>query len=184
LTIQVGRFSGQLLEENPARMLALAERIKVEIDELPIEALYVLAIRLYDLGQKDEAVYWFYTAQNRARIFMGMVDQEQMGGMCSEAFELMNLFSAFNQIVGVYLNGYAFNDVEKLIPIVQKVRDEVQDIASCRRVYKNVQFHPDANLETCKKAKEEELDGAITYLQENKEEIKTKRIEAGIQDKY
>ena len=35
-----------------------------------------------------------------------------------------------------------------------------------------------------KKEKEEELDGAITYLQENKEEIKRKRIEAGIQDKY
>jgi hypothetical protein len=115
---------------------------------------------------------------------MGMVDQEQIGGMGSEAFELMNFFSAFNQIVGVYLNGYAFNDVEKLIPIVQKVRDEVQDIVSCSRVYKNVQFLPDANLETCKKAKEEELDGAIIYLQENKEEIKRKRIEAGIQDKY
>jgi HTH-type transcriptional repressor of NAD biosynthesis genes len=184
LTIQVGKFSGQLQEEHPARLLALADRIKSEIDEVPIEALYVLSIRLYDLGKKDEAVYWFYTAQNRARIFMGMVDQEEMGGMGSDAFELMQLFSAFNQIVGIYLNGYAFNDVEKLIPIVQKVRAEVQDITSCSRVYKNVQFLPDANLDSCKKSKEEELDGAIIYLRENKDEIKKKRIEAGIQDKY
>ncbi|MCG7859966.1 hypothetical protein MD537_23500, partial [Flavihumibacter sediminis] len=53
LTIQVGKFSGQLREEHPARLLALADRIKAEIDEVPIEALYVLSIRLYDLGKKD-----------------------------------------------------------------------------------------------------------------------------------
>ena len=76
--------------------------------------MYVAAIRLYDLGHKDEAVYWFYTAQYRARVFTSILDKENVGTIGSEAFELKQAYASFNQLAGEYINGYAFGELPKL----------------------------------------------------------------------
>lgn len=57
LTIQVGKFSDVLKSEDVKKLQSTADVIRAEIDNTPIETLYVLAIRFYDLGQKDDAVY-------------------------------------------------------------------------------------------------------------------------------
>ena len=47
-----------LKSEDVKKLQSTADVIRAEIDNTPIETLYVLAIRFYDLGQKDDAVYW------------------------------------------------------------------------------------------------------------------------------
>ena len=70
--------------------------------------LYVAAIRLYDLGYRKEAIYWFYSAQYRGRQFGVLLDQTKMGSIGSPGFELLHAQNAFYQLVGPYINGYAF----------------------------------------------------------------------------
>lgn len=73
-TIQVGKFSDVLKSEDVKKLQSTADVIRAEIDNTPIETLYVLAIRFYDLGQKDDAVYWFYTAQFRRNLYARMIE--------------------------------------------------------------------------------------------------------------
>ena len=65
--VSVGEHSKKLANADAKSISQLSADLKKEKDKLRAEVMYVTAIRLYDLGQKDEAVYWFYTAQYRAR---------------------------------------------------------------------------------------------------------------------
>jgi len=184
LTITIGKYQKELLTNDITELEHLEAKIKNDINNTDIESLYFLSIRLYDLGKKDDAFYWFQTAKARARIFMNMLDKKRMGSIGSEAFELKQLFYSFNQLVGEYINGYGFNDVEKGIAIFEKVKNEVKDIQSYKNVYKKVRFLDEINLEIEKTNKEKDLAETIEYVKNNKAEIKKQRIENGTQDKY
>ncbi len=184
LKINIGKYSEQLKTNNTTQLLDLANKIKADINNVSIETLYVLSLRLYDLGKKDESFYWFHTAKTRARIFVEALDPERISGIGSEAFELKQLFSVFNQIVGSYINGYGFNDVEKAASTMEMIKTEIKNIKFYTSVYKKIQFVSDTKLEEIKTKKEKDIEESINYFRSNKDEIKKKRIEAGIQDKY
>jgi len=184
LTITIGKYQKELLTDNLSELETLETKIKSDINNTDIASLYILSTRLYDLGKKDDAFYWFMTAQTRARIFMNMIDKEKMGSIGSEAFELKQLFNSFNRLVGEYMNGYGFNDVEKGLEVYKKVKSEVKNIQSYKVVYKNVVFVDEKNLELEKTKKEEDLAEGIEYIEKNKDKIKQQRIDNGTQDKY
>jgi hypothetical protein len=110
LKITVGEHSQTLANADAKSIREIAGALKKEKDKLRAEVMYVTAIRLYDLGHKDEAVYWFYTAQYRARLFTTLLDNEKIGTIGDEAFELKHAYNAFNQLAGIYINGYGFGD--------------------------------------------------------------------------
>jgi hypothetical protein len=184
LQIHIGRYSEELTTKDTTALLALAKHIKSHIDSVTIETLYILSMRLYELKRKDESFYWFHTAKTRARIFVEMLDPQKIGSIGSEAFELKHLFSSFNQLVGVYINGYGFNDVEKGASTMEIVKNEVKNILPFKSIYKTIHFLPDTAIQDLKAKKEKEMEESITYFRTNKDDIKKQRIEAGIQDKY
>jgi hypothetical protein len=57
--ISVGRFSSGLASANLEEFLAIIVEMKKDWGRLTFPELYVAAIRLYDLGYRKEAVYWF-----------------------------------------------------------------------------------------------------------------------------
>jgi hypothetical protein len=184
LKITIGKYKKELLTNDTSELTILAGKIKADINNTDIESLYFLSIRLYDLGKKDYAFYWFQTAKARARIFMNMLDPEKIGSIGDETFELKQLFITFNQIVGEYLNGYGLNDIDKGLAVFEKVKSEVKDIQSYKGVYKNIRFLDDKNIETEKTNKEKDLAQTIDYIKTHKEEIRKQRIDNGTQDKY
>jgi len=184
LTITIGKYQKELLTNDLAELKKIEEKIKNDINNTDIESLYILSIRLYDLGEKDDAFYWFQTAKTRARIFINMLDKEKIGSIGSIAFEIKQFFVSCNQLVGEYMNGCGFNDFEKGLATYEKVKNEVKNIQSYKNVYKNISFIDDSNLETQKEKKEKELSDGIEYFKKNKEEIIKTRIENGIQGKY
>jgi hypothetical protein len=184
LKINIGSYSDSLKVNDAVKLVELSNNIRASIDNVPVEVLYILAVRLYDLGKKDESFYWFQTAKTRARIVIEMLDPKKIGSIGSQPFELKQLFLSFNQIVGIYINGYGFNDVDEGIATMEKVRNEVDDIKPYNSVYKNISFLSETVIEGIKADKKKELDEGLAYFKTNKEEIKKKRIEAGIQDKY
>src|SRR6266478_7720222 len=74
-SVSVGRFSSGLASAKEDEFLATITKMKKDWDELTFPELYVAAIRLYDLGYRKEAVYWFYAAQYRGRQFGILLDQ-------------------------------------------------------------------------------------------------------------
>src|ERR1044071_3883982 len=113
--ISVGRFSAGLRSANENEFVATIAQMKRDWDRLTFPELYVGAIRLYDLGYRKEAVYWFYSAQYRGRQFGVLLDQGKMGSIGRPGFELLHAQNAFYQLVGPYINGYAFGDIDGLV---------------------------------------------------------------------
>ncbi|MDP4220056.1 MAG: hypothetical protein Q8916_13105 [Bacteroidota bacterium] len=183
LTISIGKYKTELLTEDTTKILALANKIKADLNNTDIESLLFLSLRLYDLGKKDESFYWFHTAKARAIVFIDMLDTAYVGGIGSQAFELKTFFGTFSQLVGGYINAHGFNDFDRGVAVFEKVKGEIKNIGSFKNLYPNIHFLDDNKLEEEKMVTEENLGKAITYFKANKEELMKKRIGRGIQGK-
>src|SRR5438093_4773737 len=151
-SVTIGRFSSGLASAKKDEFLATITRMKKDWEQLTFPELYVAAIRLYDLGYRKEAVYWFYSAQYRGRQFGILLDQSKMGSIGSPGFELLQAQNAFFQLVGPYINGYAFGDMDGLVKIVERVQKEGRRIPDLEAAYPGVTFRnksewPSANAD-------------------------------------
>src|SRR5881392_4207708 len=138
--VKVGRFSSGLASAKEDEFLATIAEMRKDWDRLTFPELYVAAIRLYDLGYRKESVYWFYSAQYRGRQFGVLLDQTKMGSIGSPGFELLHAQNAFYQLVGTYINSYAFGDMEALVKIVERVQKEGRRIPDLEATYPGVTF--------------------------------------------
>ncbi|PYL05337.1 MAG: hypothetical protein DME32_00105 [Verrucomicrobia bacterium] len=146
--------------------------------------MYVAAIRLYDLGFRNESTYWFYSAQYRGRLFASLVDQERMGSMGAPAFELVQAANAFQQLVGPYLNGYAFGDIDRLIQIVERVQKENKTVPDLERLYPGVTFKRRSDWNVGNESLNEGLTKFLRMLKDQKTTLKKTRIENGTEAKF
>ncbi len=78
--------------------------------------IYALSSVLFEQGLKDEAMYWFYIAQLRARYD---------ANLCLDA-SARQAVTILNQEFGPEINKYAFKDIDKLKITVKKVVDFVR----------------------------------------------------------
>src|SRR5438128_8946666 len=133
--VSVRRFSSGLASAKEADFVTAIAQMKKDWDRLTFPEFYVGAIRLYDLGYRKEAVYWFYSAQYRGRQFGLLLDQSKMGSIGSVGFELLHAQNAFFQLVGPYINGYAFGDTNGLAKVVERVQKEGRRIPDLQTIY-------------------------------------------------
>ena len=122
--IDVGPFSSGLAAKSETEFVATIWKMKKSWDTLNFAETYVAAIRLYDLGFRKESIYWFYSAQYRGRLFASLIDRDKMGSIGDPGFELFQAQNAFQQLVGPYINGYAFGDIDQLVPIIERVQEK------------------------------------------------------------
>jgi hypothetical protein len=77
--------------------------------------LMVLAIRLYDVGLRDDAVFWFYAAKNRYFTLAGVADVK-----APSLAQVEDATRNFAVLAGPGINGYAFCDVANQQAIAAK----------------------------------------------------------------
>src|SRR5881227_2243430 len=147
-SVTIGRFSSGLASAKKDEFLATITMMKKDWEQLTFPELYVAAIRLYDLGYRKEAVYWFYSAQYRGRQFGILLDQSKMGSIGSPGFELLQAQNAFFQLVGPYINGYAFGDTDGLVKVVERVQTEGRRIPALQTTYPDVTFRSKSEWNT------------------------------------
>lgn len=105
-----------LLKSGKVEDFKKAEKIVQDAPQMvsPI-TLFVLSARAYDLGLRDDAVFWFYVAKNRAILLRGVIDME------GEKFtDVVAAIGAFMKLVGDVVNPYAFCDIKKQQEISDK----------------------------------------------------------------
>jgi hypothetical protein len=184
LKISIGEYSKKLANADAASILQLTAELKKEKDKLRAEVMYVAAIRLYDLGQKDEAVYWFYTAKYRAGLFSLTLDNERVGSIGSEAFELKQAYRAFNQLAGEYINGYAGGELQKFEAALSQVIKEGQSLPKLREIYPEVKFAAEKDWADKNKEVSKALASLLEYIKSSADIIKEQRKKKGIEGKY
>lgn len=183
-TIEVGPFSKGLGANTEPEFVATIARMKQSWNNLSFPEMYVAAIRLYDLGFRKESIYWFYSAQYGGRLLASLVDRDKMGSMGDPAFELVQAANAFQQLVGPYVNGYAFGDIDQLIPIVERVQKEGKKLPDMNMIYPRVTFKNRSQWDTDNKGLNEGLGKLVDTLKVQKASIKQQRIENGMEAKF
>ena len=182
--IEVGPFSSGLAAKSEPEFLATISKMKQSWDSLNFPEVYVAAIRLYDLGFRKESIYWFYSAQYRGRLLATLIDQEKMGSIGSTGFELFQAQNAFQQLVGPYINGYAFGNIDQLIPIIDKVQREGRVVPDLTKIYPNVIFKPKSEWQAENQGLNEGLTKLVVTLKNEKASIRQQRIERGMEAKF
>ena len=183
-TIDVGPFSSGLAAKNEPDFVATIAKMKKSWDTLNFAESYVAAIRLYDLGFRKESIYWFYSAQYRGRLFASLIDRDKMGSMGAPGFELYQAQNAFQQLVGPYINGYAFGDIDQLVPIIERVQREGKTLPDLTKIYPRVAFKPKSEWDAGNRGLNDGLTKLLVTLKNDKASIRQQRIERGMEGKF
>jgi hypothetical protein len=182
--IEVGRFSKGLAAKIAPEFVETILTMKRSWSELRFPEMYVAAIRLYDLGFRNESTYWFYSAQYRGRLCASLVDQEKMGSMGAPAFELVQVANAFQQLAGPYINGYAFGNVDRLVQIVERVQKENKTVPALEKLYPGVIFKRQSEWNAGNESLNEGLTKLLKMLKDQKTSLKKTRVENGTEAKF
>jgi hypothetical protein len=182
--IRIGEYSSGLASKNRQVFVATILRMKKSWGRLSFLERYVAAARLYDLGFRNEATYWFYSAQYTGRQFGSLVDQKSMGGMGSPAFELYHAQGAFLELVGPDVNGYAFGDVGALVKIIRRVQSENRTVPDLRAIYSGVAFIGNAQWQHRNAEINAGLGTLAASLDKQGPEIARERVENGTQTRF
>jgi hypothetical protein len=107
--VAVGMQFNDLLASNKRdEILAARDLIVAKPATVTPMTMMVLAIRLYDLGLRDDAVFWFYVAKDRYIVMSEVLDtKSQLLAVADDAVK------SFATLAGPTINGYAFCDLAK-----------------------------------------------------------------------
>jgi hypothetical protein len=107
--VSVGKQYNDLLSSNRREdILAVRDLIVSKPGVVTPMTMMVLAIRLYDIGLRDDAVFWFYAAKERYIVMSEVLDVKTQA--LAQADDAVRSFAA---LAGPTINGYAFCDLAK-----------------------------------------------------------------------
>jgi len=182
--IRVGRFSDGLATTNENEFVATINEMKRQWADLSFMEMYVACIRLYDWGYRKESIYWFYSAQYRGRLFGSLVDEKEFGGMGSSGFELVTAGGTFQELVGPYINSYAFCDMDGTGRIIERVKKEGAQLPDLEKAYNGVSFKPKTAWSQQNREVADGLEKLRKMMNQQKDEIKRQRLESGVEAQF
>jgi hypothetical protein len=183
-TIDVGRYSAGLASQDRAVFLATIHKMDSSWEELSFAELYVASIRLYDLGYRKDAIYWYYSAEYRGRLFAKLVDRQKLGGIGSPGYEILSSQGAFYQLVGPYINGYAFGDLSKFSDVLRAVKKRESAIPKMSQIYPQVAFIDPPNWEVSNSNVNSGMGKLLDVIRVKKDQIAQQRIDTGVEAKF
>jgi hypothetical protein len=140
------------------------DQLKAEVPNAHPSGYYVLASRLYDRGDEDEAVFWFYAGQLRYRTHLACNPDLPPDGDPA-------LFSALSEVIGSEINFYAFGDLDMLL-------DTIDAVIEWDRSTPNG-YAPDANCSAARSGILSGLNELKAYIAENTNDIRAQRLSSG-----
>ncbi|HEX5210599.1 MAG TPA: hypothetical protein VFW22_02540 [Pseudolabrys sp.] len=107
--VAVGSQFNALLASNKREdILAARDLIEAKPNLITPMTLMVLAIRFYDVGLRDDAVFWFYVAKERYIVMSEVLDVKT-----PQLAQADDAVRSFSSLAGPVINGYAFCDLAK-----------------------------------------------------------------------
>jgi hypothetical protein len=175
--IQVGDYSERLKTNDLKTLTTTAQEMSQKKEALTPEQMYVLAIRLYDLGDKDNAVYWYYEAQFRARLFQQAIEPAQLMRTSDRTFQLTTAYDSFQKLAGEPINGYAGCDLDNWVKLMQTVKDANTVAPELDKIFPDVVFVKQDRWQTINDEVSAGLGKLIDYISNNGEAVKQQRAQ-------
>jgi hypothetical protein len=181
--ITVGDYSQRLGITDLDALTTLAEEMAEQKHVLTPQEMYVLAIRLYDLGDRDGSVYWYYEAQFRAKLFQQAIEPAQLVRVGEPTFELTTAYDSFQQLAGEFINGYAGCDLDNWIRITSLVMNDNPSPPELDQIFPDIIFVEREQWQGINDNVTTGLAVLINYIAENGELIKQQRAQQNL-DRY
>lgn len=161
--------------------------------------LFAYSFHLFYHGGKDEAVYWFYLAELRAKYLAAVILHQgldncnplfikavynKMGGQGEPLYVNKSRIALYGLIIGNFepvINDYIFSDIDKYVRIANEVidyeRSHPLDAASLltARILKPEEQHKTIHEEVITK-----FANLVKWASDNKEKIREKRRQNGL----
>lgn len=107
--VAVGKQYNDLLSSSRREdILAARDLVAAKPALVTPMTMMVLAVRLYDVGLRDDAVFWFYVAKERYIVMSEVLDVKTQ--LLAQADDAVRSFAT---LAGPIINGYAFCDLAK-----------------------------------------------------------------------
>ena len=120
--VSVGQQYNELLSSNRREdILAARDLVVAKPAVVTPMVMMVLAIRFYDVGLRDDAVFWFYVAKERYIVMSEVLDVKAKG--LAQPDDAVRNFAT---LAGPVINGYAFCDLAKQKELHAKALEWVQ----------------------------------------------------------
>ena len=183
--VQVDKYSIGLASRDPKVVLRTISDMSRAWSELRAEAMYVAAVRLYDLGLKDDAFYWFQAAKHRSLLVVTTLAPEKKANVLRDpTIELQMSFGEFTQKAGTYINGHAYGDINKAIAITRSFQNAGRKVPDLAKAYPKLNFIEQAAWEKKNQEALGVFNQLIDQLQKNAAQIRAERVQNGIEGKY
>ena len=101
-------FDASLASTDPAVIRKTRDQIAAHPDLVKPETMMVLAIRLYDVGLRDDAVFWYYAGRDRFLTMEAVLDMRSI----RLARQAETIDSFVNALAGP-IDGYALCDLDR-----------------------------------------------------------------------
>ncbi|HEY1475137.1 MAG TPA: hypothetical protein VGF53_13760 [Pseudolabrys sp.] len=119
--VAVGKqFNALLASHKREDILAARDLVAANPKLVTPMTVMVLAIRSYDVGLRDDAVFWFYAAKERYIVMSEVLDVKTQA--LAQADDAVRSFAT---LAGPVINGYAFCDLAKQKDMHAKALDWV-----------------------------------------------------------
>ena len=102
------QFDALLASTNAADIRKARDAIAARPDLVAPETMMVLAIRLYDVGLRDDAVFWFYAGRDRFLTMEAVLDMRSL-----RLTRIADVMESFIGAIGAPMDGYALCDVAR-----------------------------------------------------------------------
>lgn len=184
IQINVGNYSEELKAKDIQILAGLAQEMAQQKELLTPEQMYVLAIRFYDLGDKDTSIYWYYEAQFRAKLFQQAIEPAQYVTLADQAFKLNTAYDDFTRMAGEYVNGYAGCDLDNWVKFTQMVLADNTTPPALNQLFPDVLFVTEDRWQSINDEVSKGLATLIDYISKNGESIKQHRAQQDMDAKY
>jgi len=178
------KYDRLLASSNAEDVTRARDLMQQEWDTITPMTMMVLAIRLYDVGLRDDAVFWYYAARNRYLTTMRVADMK-----ARELSGVEGAMTSFVYLAGPVINGYAFCDIEKQQAIAKNALKWTIDHPYTALLNPAIPGLPGDRKENVRKAFNEMLDAiakeeAYLAVMPNVDAIKKQRRESDADVKY
>lgn len=153
------RFDAALSSTSHRDIAEIRDMVLADPDMLPPIALMVLAVRLYDVGLRDDAVFWFYVARARQITLEDVLDIEA-AGMRQPTEGARN----FARIAAPFIGGYAFCDPAQRSKTLDKAIDWVETHPYNVIFAERIPTRPGERMENLKRSIQQQRDNAAKEL--------------------
>ncbi|MEO5687626.1 MAG: hypothetical protein ABIR54_09700 [Burkholderiaceae bacterium] len=99
-------YDALLSSKNPQDIVKARDAIAAKPDLVKPQTLIVLAMRLYEIGLRDEAVFWYYAGRDRFLTMEMVLDMRSM-----QLVRSAEIVASFERAAGPAMDGYAYCSV-------------------------------------------------------------------------